>query len=474
QELSEQKVRLEGQFARQQELAAELTARLQLLQRESADKHQLGAERTAWDKEIRELAERRDALEARLNRALEEQTQLTQLNADLQKQLAAMRESGKVSFPRVVSGPPVADVEPTTSGLVLSDPHGTISFISPGIADLVGLSTSEIVGTSLADLFDELVWRHMSEQISTRGVPDRDDLGVVSLDVGGCILRAEFVSLSSSSLDDCCSTAVMLWPDREEAVDSELLLSLVHDLRTPMTSIKGYCDLLLKEAVGILGEMQRQFLLRVQANVERLEGLLEDIVRVVTIESGKAALLPEVVNIIGVIEDAVMSLSAQFREQELAVRLDMPAELPPVQADRDSLYQVVVNLLSSACRSSRPKTEVLIRAGLQKGSDKNDELPDYLLVSVVDTGGGIAPEDRPRVFHRIYRADNPIIAGLGDTGVGLSIAKTLVEAHGGRIWVEGEMGVGSTFSFVLPTALATRNQHTDQTVVPAVDGAVAD
>jgi signal transduction histidine kinase len=71
-------------------------------------------------------------------------------------------------------------------------------------------------------------------------------------------------------------------------------------------------------------------------------------------------------------------------------------------------------------------------------------------VSVTDTGGGIVPEDRNRVFQRLYRADNPLITGLGDTGVGLSIAKALVEANGGRIWVESEMGVGSTFSFVLP------------------------
>jgi signal transduction histidine kinase len=87
---------------------------------------------------------------------------------------------------------------------------------------------------------------------------------------------------------------------------------------------------------------------------------------------------------------------------------------------------------------------------VEEYSTQAEGIPNYLFVSVTDTGGGIAPEDQRRVFQRLYRADNPLINGLGDTGVGLSIAKALVEAQGGRIWVESDMGKGSTFSFILP------------------------
>jgi signal transduction histidine kinase len=167
-------------------------------------------------------------------------------------------------------------------------------------------------------------------------------------------------------------------------------------------------------------------------------------------DAGRVSLSPEPVNIVGVIEDALMSLSAQFGEHALVVRLDMPPELPPVHADRDSLYQIALNLLSNACQCSEPGSEILVRARLEERDDPIERLPAYLLVSVTDTGGGIAPEDQRRVFQRLYRADNPLVVGLGETGVGLSIAKTLVEAHGGRIWVESETGVGSTFSFILP------------------------
>jgi signal transduction histidine kinase len=209
--------------------------------------------------------------------------------------------------------------------------------------------------------------------------------------------------------------------------------------------------LLVGEAVGILGETQRQFLLRVKANIERMGGLLDDLVKVVSIDTGEEGRLsPEPVNFSNVMESAIMSLSAQFSERELSVQLEMPDELPPVYADRDSIFQVVQHLLTNACQCSRQGSDVVVRAELEEHDDQIEGLPDYLLVSVSDTGGGIVPEDQRRVFQRLYRADNPLISGLGETGVGLSIAKALVEAHGGRIWVESEAGVGSTFSFILP------------------------
>ena len=119
--------------------------------------------------------------------------------------------------------------------------------------------------------------------------------------------------------------------------------------------------------------------------------------------------------------------------------------------DPDALNQVMLNLLSNACQASEVNTAVVVGASLQDTSDAVLGGSTYFMVSVSDTGGGIAEEDRRRVFTRLYRADNPLIKGLGETGVGLSVAKTLIEAHGGRIWVETEEGMGSTFSFLLPT-----------------------
>src|SRR5262249_8415088 len=152
-----------------------------------------------------------------------------------------------------------------------------------------------------------------------------------------------------------------------------------------------------------------------------------------------------------VLEEAVGRLSAQVQEKGLTVRLDVDHDLPPVTADHDALYQVFVQLLSNAVQAPHSDSEIRLVAQREAvpPSTAGDAGGAYALVSVRDTGGGISPEDQLRVFSRIYRADNPLIAGVGDTGVGLSIAKVLVEAQGGRIWLESVMGSGSTFKVLL-------------------------
>ena len=224
----------------------------------------------------------------------------------------------------------------------------------------------------------------------------------------------------------------------------EVLASIVQELRTPMTSITGYTDLLLGESVGILGAMQRQFLQRVKANVERMDGMLDDLIGFTAIDTGNLKIEPEPVDVAKAIEETVMAAAGLMRDRELSVRIELAEQLPRLQADRDSLHQIIKHLLSNAALCSPNNSEILVRAQVPV------EMPNFLLCSVTDRGGGIAPEDRQRAFNRMYRADHPLVQGLGETGIGLSISKTLVEAQGGRIWVDSEMGVGSTFTFVLP------------------------
>ncbi|HET7375706.1 MAG TPA: ATP-binding protein, partial [Anaerolineae bacterium] len=225
-----------------------------------------------------------------------------------------------------------------------------------------------------------------------------------------------------------------------DASQQELVASLSQELRTPMTSINGYADLLLGESVGILGAMQRQFLQRVKANIERMDGMLQDLIGITAIESGQIKIEPESIEVSEVIEEAVMNAASTFRDRELTIRIELAEGLSRAQTDRDNLYQIISHLLSNAALCSPNGSEVVVRAQEQA------EMPDYLVFSVTDHGGGIPSEDRQRAFHRMYRADNPLIQGLGETGVGLSIVKALVEAQGGRIWVDSVMGDGSTFT----------------------------
>jgi signal transduction histidine kinase len=228
----------------------------------------------------------------------------------------------------------------------------------------------------------------------------------------------------------------------------ELILGMVQELRTPMTSIVGYVDLMLNESAGILGEMQRKFLQRVSANIARLTSMLEDLTRISFLDAGRFTLTPEPVDVVGLIEDAITSASSQLREKGLTVHLNLDDDIPAIRADRDSISQIVGQLLTNAYLASPTGSAIYVTA--QRQPAREGQAHDTVTVSIEDRGGGIAADDQLRVFARKYKAENPLIQGLGDTGVGLAIAKALVEAHGGEIWLETRPGVGSVFHFTLP------------------------
>jgi signal transduction histidine kinase len=231
----------------------------------------------------------------------------------------------------------------------------------------------------------------------------------------------------------------------------ELMLGLVQELRTPMTSISGYIDLLLAESAGILGEMQRKFLQRVSANITRLDSMIDSLVNVTQLDTGSYRIEPRSINMVHLVEEAITNASIQFREKGLAVTLDLDDSMPSLAADEDSMKQVIGQLLTNAYLVSPPDSEIHVTVTRKPVRlIENEDARNCLYVAVQDSGGGITPEDVQRVFARKYKAENPLIQGLGDTGVGMSIAKALVEAHEGRLWVESKTGMGSTFAFAIP------------------------
>ncbi len=228
---------------------------------------------------------------------------------------------------------------------------------------------------------------------------------------------------------------------------AEVIASIAQELRQPLSSIVGYTDLLLGESVGILGALQRKFVERIKASTERINNLTDDMIQITTLETELNDLKLEAVDLNTVIDNAMSYTSAQVREKNISMHLDLPKKLAPIQADREALQQILIHLLQNA--GAATPFEGTIRLKVQTRVEEGTE---YILLQVTDTGGGIPPNDLPRVFTRLYRADNVLIQGVGDTGVGLSIAKTLTEAHHGRIWVESDQGVGSAFSVLLPIA----------------------
>jgi len=226
---------------------------------------------------------------------------------------------------------------------------------------------------------------------------------------------------------------------------TEVVASIAQELRQPMSSVVGYTDLLLGESVGILGSLQRKFVERIKASTERIGTLIDDMIQVTNLETGLTELKPEPADLNAIIDNAMSYTSSQIREKNISLHLDLPKEVQSIYADREALQQILIHLLQNAGAVS--PTEGTITLKVQTRIEDEQE---YVHLQVTDTGGGIPSEDIPRVFTRLYRADNVLIQGVGDTGVGLSIAKSLTEAQNGRIWVESEDGVGSTFSVLLP------------------------
>lgn len=229
----------------------------------------------------------------------------------------------------------------------------------------------------------------------------------------------------------------------------EVVASISQELRQPMSSIIGYTDLLLGESVGILGTLQRKFIERIKSSTERIGGLVEDLIQLTNLDTGNMQFKSEQIDLNLIIDSAMAYTSSQIREKNITMRLDLPEAQTRFQTDKDAFQQVLIHLLQNATAASQAEGTITLHIRMENDGSEHH----YISVQVSDTGGGIASEDIPRVFSRRYRAEHSLIQGLGDTGVGLSIAKALVEAQNGRIWVETQPGIGSTFSALIPVTL---------------------
>lgn len=434
--MAERAAQLEAELERQRQRTEELSTQLRLREKEASKDTKASAALAFWKEEVRELAETRDALQDQLSEWRQKAQKLTEAKVDLEEQLK--RKGPKIGQPD----------NGRFGGILVGDREGRIILASQAIHQLLERSRAELIDTPFETLFDESLWKSAVRQLL--GENGRPHNGItVGLDLEERIAQAELIRLPENE-SWAGRIAAVFYISEGVSVQSEMVASLVQELRTPMTSITGYTDLLLDEKVGILGESQHQFLLRIEANIRRMEALLNDLIKATDVDAGQIDLTPEPVDLEEVVEDALSSFSARLKEKELDVRTEVEQDLPPVYADRDSLHQVVLNLMSNAVLASRTGTEIHVCAHVEGRPDELEGLPGYVLFSVTDTGGGIAPEYQRHVFQRFYQAKNPLIEGMGETGVGLSVAKALVEANGGRIWVESEMDAGSTFSFLLP------------------------
>jgi len=221
---------------------------------------------------------------------------------------------------------------------------------------------------------------------------------------------------------------------------SEFLANMSHELRTPLNAVLGYAELIQDGIYGEVSAKMQGVLERIQQNGRHLLGLINDVLDLSKIEAGQLSLSPVDYSMRELVLDVVSATEALAAEKQLALEVDVPADLPHGRGDERRLTQVLMNLVSNAIKFTEAGS-VRIRAKVEDGS---------FLVAVTDTGVGIAPEDRERIFEEFQQVDSSSTRKKGGTGLGLAIAKRIVELHGGRIWVDSTPGQGSTFAFTLP------------------------
>ena len=228
--------------------------------------------------------------------------------------------------------------------------------------------------------------------------------------------------------------------ERANRLKSEFLASVSHELRTPMNAIIGYTKLMLDGLDGEMTAQQQTDLFRVAQAADNLLGLINGLLDLAKIEAGKMELNVEEVNITEVTDEALELVRPHADEKGLEVRALIPLGLPNVWADRARVRQVLANMLANAVKFTERGT-VSVGATAAEG---------WVTVSVSDTGVGISPEAQAYVFDEFRQADSSTTRRYGGTGLGLAISKRLVTLHGGRIWVDSEIGRGSSFHFTLP------------------------
>jgi two-component system phosphate regulon sensor histidine kinase PhoR len=220
---------------------------------------------------------------------------------------------------------------------------------------------------------------------------------------------------------------------------TQWVAAVSHDLKNPIASVQLSAGLM--EKAGPLNETQKEVLEKMQRGSERLRSLVTDVLDLARLEAGPALRLG-VVNPIEVIAETISDVEALAADKGLALITDLPPDLPPVRGDAALLGQVMANLLSNAIKYTPSGGQVTVRA---KPQDR------MLQIEVSDTGRGIPAEALPHIFERFYRVPDSE-EEIEGTGLGLSIVKSIVEKHGGRVWVESEKDQGSTFAFTVPVS----------------------
>jgi signal transduction histidine kinase len=224
---------------------------------------------------------------------------------------------------------------------------------------------------------------------------------------------------------------------------SEFLANMSHELRTPLNAVIGFSEVLLQRMFGELNDKQDEYLKDIYASGQHLLSLINDILDLSKIEAGRMELTPAPFHLPSVLENAVTLVRERAARHGITLQVDLDPQLGELVGDERKVKQALLNLLSNAVKFTPEGGHIGLKAGRKNG---------LVEIAVTDTGIGIAPEDQAAIFEEFRQVGSDETRKQEGTGLGLTLAKKFVELHGGKIWVQSEVGRGSTFTFTLPVA----------------------
>jgi PAS domain S-box-containing protein len=371
-------------------------------------------------------------------------------------QLGMALENGRL-YDEITKGKAYIEnlVENAADVIICTDLDDLILTWNRGAEVILGYSKEEVIGEHLSMLLPPERFHELEEMRATvQNYGPLRDIEVRALRKDGVII---YLSLSMSPIRDAEGKIVSFlrvakdisekkrFERRLKELDrmkSDFVSNVSHELRTPLTAIKGSADNMLDGLTGSLNEKQVRYLARIKSNADRLSRLINDLLDLSRIESGRVEVRSTTLTLTALAEEVSEHLRSLAAEK--LIRIEVPSRDPKltVWADRDKVTQVLMNLIGNAVKFTPQNGKVTV--AVEKNGD------DYVQISVDDTGPGILPEEKNKIFSKFYQVANIEREKPKGSGLGLAISKALVEMHGGRIWVESEVGKGSTFYFTLP------------------------
>ncbi|UNC90881.1 two-component system histidine kinase PnpS [Candidatus Contubernalis alkaliaceticus] len=326
-------------------------------------------------------------------------------------------------------------------GIILLDREGKIILSNPAAEAIISFSQEEVVGKSHLSVLRDYQLSEKVESVLKTGKTQR--LEIVLNFPYEKILEVNLAPVKD--VQEKVIGLVIAIHDiteirRLEKVRSEFIANATHELRTPVTSVKGFAETLLEQETLEDPQLVREFLEIIEREAERLNRLINDLLELTKIEyDGLVKFVP--VDVKGLIEETSKKLELQIKKKTLKLCLDLPDSPVHVLGDEDKIHQVLLNLLDNSMKYTPEGGSIKVTL-LEKVKE--------ILVVVEDTGIGIPREEISRIFERFYRVDKARSRKMGGTGLGLAIVKHIIETHHGRIWVESNLTQGSRFYFTLP------------------------